>query len=504
MGKRIGTALVIALSVMGFLLLAPYSLAQDPSWGEAISISNTEASSWFPAVAVDSMGRVHVVWTENWRNEEQESATDALFYAVWNGESWATPNDLYSATQAAAYTLRPSLVIDRADTLHLLYRHPTVFYHMRTSAEAAWSAMDWSDPHRVSGSGESGWADLAIDSQGVLHAVWSEQVTYKSSEEEVLVTSDLFYRHSSDGGLSWSIPQNLSQSKNPISNSLHIHIDDQDVIHVVWDEEQTSRYASSTDGGDSWIGPVAFYSIAGTPRQIVSAVDGEGQIVIAWRTIPNEAQPEEKRLVYYQTSSDGGYSWSMPDAIPGLLARSRNDTPFDAYDMAVDSAGHVHLVVVGQTNPREVGLSVLHTEWDGDEWSSFTRIFSTTDLPERPAITVSGGNQLHVVWFMRGVENQFSEEGEYQVWYSRGQSAAPATTPLPSPTPLPAPTATHTRAPVPSVTPYPTLAPETSSLPPGLDTESDEVIRLLFALLPLLMLVVIIFVVRRGWLKRLF
>jgi hypothetical protein len=821
------------LSLLAPLLLAPYSLARI-SWSEAIDISDTTASSWFPALTVDSKGRVHVVWTENWVDERQRLAIDSLLYTVWDGESWSATNDLYTSKQAEAYTLRPAIVTDRTDTLHLLYRYPTIFHYTSAPAESAWSARAWSDSHRISGRGESDWTDLAMDSKDIIHALWSESVTYilpggvsvllpgnsafdkaddswttytssdgladnnvlditvdawdlrwfvtdgglgvlsadgghwttftvadgllseqiqkvqidkeghkwlamhngvsvlndsgtpfdksddvwitytaadglagdnvlditadttgqvwfatdkgasvfsiadgqwmsftsadglvsdsvqaifvdqaghkwfgtprgasvlndgetpfvKSDDvwktftlesglvsnnvrviaaddrghkwfgttsglsllddggtpfddsddvwttfttrddlpdnrvtaintdaggnmwvgtaagvsvfspdndlrlsytvddgvaqrfittiavdqgggvwlgtlgsEEDYISSDVFYRHSADRGRTWSSPKNLSRSRSPIGNSLHLHIDAQDRIHVVWDEAQSCGYLSSSDSGETWSQRATFYSDAGIPHQIVVGVDGEGQTLVVWRIISERTRLDEQLPIYYQLSPDSGFSWSEPAPIPNVLARAFNDTPYDAYDMAGDSAGHLHLVAVGRAGTADTALSVLHTEWNGNFWSAPTSVFSTTDYPERPVITVSRGNRLHLVWFVRDAEHLFTGGGDYQVWYSRGRSAAPSVPPPPSPTPLPTPTVTPTPVPLPSPTPYPTRAPGSGELATNdLYTESDEILQLAVALLPLVLLILLIVLFRRGWFSRL-
>ncbi len=818
--------------------------AQGSGWSEPVNVSNSLTTSWFPAIAVDGLDRVHIVWSENFR-DRNGLASDCVWYAVWDGRSWSRPNDLFASPGDTrdSYTQRPALAVDRANNLHLLYRYPTTFYYMRAPADAAWSAQSWTSPHPVSG-GQGEWVDIAVDSNGVVHAIWSEMTiyvlpggvsvlspghtlfnkaddtwtTYTPSDglagdnvldiaidasglkwfatdgglsvlpadgsrwmtytardglvseqvQKVLIdglgnkwlatqngvsvlsdgatpfdnsddvwatytaadglasdnvldiavgttgqmwfatdkggsllsvadekwmtytaadgltsdfvqailvdqagykwfgtlrgvsvlddggtsfdksddvwmiytsedglgssdvlaiasddqgrkwfgttsglsilddggtpldhsddvwtsyttrdglpdnqvtavtidaggntwvgtaagagvfspdddrrvsytvddgmaqgfvtaivadpsgdvwlgtwggeqdyhSSDLFYRHSADGGKTWSSPENLSRSRSPIGRSLHLHIDTQDVIHVVWDEAQSCGYRSSSDGGEIWSQRATFYSPpsfppiggdeGGAPRQIVAGVGGRGEIMIAWRTASARTAAGEELPIYYQTSSDDGLSWSEPTPIPDLLARALNDTPFDAYDMAVDSAGHIHLVVVGRADAVDAPLSVLHTEWDGNSWSSPTKIFSTTDLPERPVIATSRGNQLHAVWFVRGTEGRFAGEGNYELWYSRGQSAAPSVPAPPSPTPLPTAALTPTPVPRPSSTPYPTLAPGTGGLPTGLYTESDEILQLAIALLPLILLILLVIAVKLGWLGKLF
>jgi hypothetical protein len=167
--------------------------------------------------------------------------------------------------------------------------------------------------------------------------------------------------------------------------------------------------------------------------------------------------------------------------------------------MATDSGGHVHLVVVGRLSPEEDRLGVYHLEWDGTSWSPPTAIYRGAGSPEYPRIVISEGNKLHVAWFVRGA---LWEGGNYEVWYSSSQSASPAQTPVPPPTSTPTLTATPLATATPTATPYPTLAPGGTALPDGLYTESDDLIKLLVGLAPVLILATAIFAVRFGWLRR--
>ncbi len=819
---RVTNLILIGSTLLSLsLAMGQQTLAQEGTWSEPVNISNSLTASWFPALTVDTVGRIHVVWTGSVRDQDG-NYNDSLLYTVWNGNSWSQPNDVATPPREGegAYTLRPVITVNRSDELYLLYRYPSIFHFMRAPADTAWSAQSWSDPHRISG-GESEWADMAIDSEGTIHVIWSEDVPYilpggmsvlepgnalfskaddfqtthlagdnitdiavdaagnrwiatdkgfsiisangnqksdytlsdglasekvqrilidktgnkwlatqngvnvlddkstpfdksddtwvtytaadglvsnnaldiavdstgqiwfatdkglsvfsetdqrwetyteadglasnfvqtifidqtgykwfgtrrgisvlndkktpfdKSDDnwitytyeeglessrvlairgdnrgrkwfstssglslledggtpfnasnnvwttytthdglpddqvtdlaiddngilwigtangvsafspdnerqlsytiddglaqsfitavaigqngdillgtqkgERQYISSDVFYRHSADGGQTWSSPQNLSQSRSPILNSLRLHVDAQDVIHAVWDEIPSCGYISSSNNGETWSKSTTLYAKTGSPRQAVVGVDNEGNVVIVWRMTLAGAGGDEELLIYYQLSADGGSSWSEPAVIPNLLARALNDTPYDAYDMAVDSAGHLHLLVIGRTNSTELLPSVLHIEWDGKRWSAPTKLFSATDPPERPAITVSRGNKLHVAWFVRAREDQFAGGGDYQVWYAQGQSDAPHSTPPPTLPPPPTPTLVPTQTPMPTSTPYPTLAPGTSDLPTGLRTESDELLQLATALLPLVLLVVLIMAIR--------
>ena len=217
--------------------------------------------------------------------------------------------------------------------------------------------------------------------------------------------------------------------------------------------------------------------------------------MLVWRTTIDAK-------IYYQWSADGARSWSAPSTLPRLFARPWGSS-FDMYDMARDSAGHIHLLVVGRESERwDAQLSVYYCEWDGDSWSSPIKVYSGDSFPEYPKITISHGNWLHAVWFVH--DGTWIEGAQREVYYSNTHSAAPYQTPVPSPTPTVTPAATPTATSMPAPTAYPTISSDTGGLPNGLNTENDELLQLMVALSPVALLVAAMVAARLGWLGKLF
>jgi len=478
--------------------------AQTGGWTTPVNVSNNPTASWFPDLAVDSLGNVHMVWCET-TPLEGGGHKEQVYYSMWDDQTWSTPSDIVPPSPDI---IRNAIAADQMGNLHMLFGgsvpsigHLNMFYK-RALVEEAWSAAQWSAPHRISQS-DSYRGDIVIDSKGVIHVTYDERVGYESEADSEaflpVVVSDIIYRHSTDGGQTWSYPVNLSSSSRTGSSRVQMEIDSSETIHITWDEgwELLGRgdpiygsYTFSTDGGETWA-PVASVSYPDSANaQLTVGSDGSGGVMLVWRTTSRDE-------IFYQWSSDGGNSWAPPAVIPGIFARPWW-TEFDMYDMATDSGGHIHLVVVGRLSPEEDRLGVYHLEWDGASWSPPTAIYWGAGFPEYPKIIISEGNKLHVAWFVR----DDPEEGNREVWYSSSQSASPAQTPVPPPTSTPTPTATPLATATPTATPYPTLAPVGTALPDGLYTESDELLRLLVGLAPVLILVTAILVIRFVWLRR--
>lgn len=330
-----------------------------------------------------------------------------------------------------------------------------------------------------------------------------QKITAVAEDQRVNVVcplcADIFYSHSTDGGKSWSPPINLSNSFTG-SVKPQLHLGGGGNVYVTWEEGEDwyahqgyptdSRFAHSPDGGNTWTDSTVFSFAQDTPQQITLGVGRPGELVVVWRL------PEENRF-YYQFSVDNGASWSQPKHIPGVVAKPWEHFSLDAYDAATDSAGHVHLLVLGRLFPGEKDLALIHLEWDGSEWSLPTRIYASSDPPEWPSIDVGVGNKVYATWFTRDQEHiSESEKGRYKVWVSFYQADAPSQpfSPLQVQTPTLASTDLEQVSSTPEPTPTLTIEVDTSGLPPGLDTESDEVRRLCIVLSPVaLVLLVIVF-----------
>ncbi len=505
--KCVGKTILYCLC-LAFLLLtsAPAGFAQTGTWSEPVNISHTSNGSWFPDLAVDSLGNVHVVWCET--TAVTRGHLEQVYYSMYNGQTWSEPSDIVPPSEDI---IRNAIAADRDGNLHMLFGGSAVnvlsMSYQKAPAVKARAASSWSAPHRLNqGNGYMG--DIAVDSKGTIHVIYDDIVCAGGMELQSCY-SDIFYRRSPDGGQTWSYPLNLFRSPATGSSHPQMEIDGHDTIHVAWDEGWDrltgdgnplySGYTFSTDGGETWE-PAIYLTYPQSPTQITVGGDDRGGVMLVWRAT---SRPE----FFYQWSADGGRSWLPPQVIPGILARpGQQGLHFDMYDMAADSAGRIHLVVVGREDlVEEAPLGVYHLTWEGKSWSEAEKIYSGARLyPEYTKIVIGRDNRLHTVWFTR--EDSW-EDGIREVWYSGNQpdGLPPASTTSassPPPASTPAPTLTQTPTPTPrlrpTATPYPTLLSGTTGLPAGLYTESDELLELAIALGPALLLTGGVIIIRLG------
>ncbi len=506
---RVSTVVLLSMSLL-MLSTNPPALAQAGAWSEPINISDTPNGSWFPDLAIDNLGNVHVVWSETeW--DEFETGTEYLLYTRREGQGWTEPNDLVAPSVTIK---RNTIAVDTLGNIYLAFleddypRHKRGIYFRHAPVDAAHSAAAWSDWHFIGGRDIGYVADVVVDRENTLHVIYTESSGAEPSDLCPRGScSDVFYRNSHDFGRTWSTPVNLSQSA-PGTKRIGLMVDGQGRIHAFWDEggdrnmpdvKIGSAHTVSRDDGLTWSAPVLITSTLGAPQQIVAGYDGRGQTVIVWR--PVAVDPEERKTaderVYYQVSADG-VSWSDPAPIPGILGRMDNTiyAGYDVYDMATDSAGNLHLVGALRLSELDPAPSIVHIEWDGERWSTPERVSAGPGFPEHPRIVVERGNVLHVVWEAK--ESGTLGAQRIDVWYSTKQLETAALTPVPTPMPSPTPTLTPPPSPTPAATPYPTVAGVSSGLPDGLDTEGDEVFRLAIALSPAVLVISLVIALKMG------
>ena len=485
---------------LGLLLvsavLPAQATAQVRNWSMPIPLG----AYWFPDVAVDASGRVHAVWSSG------VDGFNTVMYAAKEETGWSRPVDIAAMRQIAggSEASRPTLLIDSHNALHLTYRYTSIYYTQAPAGGAGVPVL-WRAPLEID---EGYFSRIVQDRQGVLHLIFTQNVQTESCR----VCYHVFYMRSVDDGLSWSDPVDVSVQLTGAAKPQLI-VDRQDNLHVVWEsgyggsygqlsDPTTVMYVASYDGGDSWSRPFALApgrggSTAAMARNVTIAEDGNDHLIVVWWAIPEDT-------IYYQLSRDAGRTWSQPTTVPDALGIwALYQSRLDSYATAVDSAGRVHLVMVGRRIPEQTRAELLHLIWDGSTWSPPSVVASyERDMPEWPRIAVGLGNQLHLVWFVRDAESIFnSDAGNYQVWYASGATDSPAIAPvsvplIPPPTPI-----IDTAAAIVIATPTSQIVPvsvddvaqpSNSLMTPNLRSENDEVLLLLLSTVPVLAIVLLI------------
>lgn len=423
----------------------PKAPAATTTWEPALQVPG-DKQAWFPDVAIDPAGTVHIVWNTSEETSATQTGSEAtsqgptvqdyLMYGQFGSPNLAPPTDIGIAHGGEA--IRNAILLDRDGTVDVLYRSGEHIWFIKAPVSGAPRASAWSAPRRLSGNGTAYYAAIAQDASGTLHVLYTENAPIDVPQAAAATRREsLFYRRSSDGGATWSSAIRLSSTTTLRGTTRpQIRISGTTVV-VAWDEGYDNINAKgdpaiggirrSLDGGRTWQ-PIQVIADSDVPiEQMTFAFGKENRALLVWREVG-------KDIVRFATSDTAGASWSAPLTVPNIIARPYLlKHQFDRYALAADSTGVFHLLAVGQVGSPDQ-LALLHLELRDGTWSAPQSVYSGQGLPEYPGIATDGGNHITVSFFVR--DNLF-EIGNYRVWRVDGVMVAPAVAPRPVPTVVP-------------------------------------------------------------------
>ena len=168
------------------------------------------------AIAVDSIGHIHVVWWDDSTYHQEiyyKKSTDG-------GTSWSTQQ----LTDNSAYSYFPRIAVDANNHIYITW-HDTVSgnseVYMKKSTNGG---ATWTNKRLTWNSGFSGLATPVTDSNDHIHIGWSDSPPASNPE--------IYYRKSTDGGATWA-KQRLTWT-SAVSTQADLAVDSNNKVHLVW------------------------------------------------------------------------------------------------------------------------------------------------------------------------------------------------------------------------------------------------------------------------------
>jgi len=407
--------------------------AEPPAWSAPISLSEEGAWPGTPAMAADSEGRIHLLWS---RATSAAGVTVALDYLRWDpaageGTLASRPAEIWSASDGQAST--PALAAV-GDMLHAVWsggRDGEILYS-RAEAREAYGSGGWSEPLVLPAPSAVGASPAIVaDAYGVLHVVYAVPLNERRG---------IYYTRSADGGVSWSDAAAVFDAEAAgwaMAAHPALAVDAQGVVHVAWTQAALPGplsplgvyYARSTDQGSTWT--EALQVVEGAYDWPRLAATGTGQVHLLWSAAGSGE-------AWQQWSTDGGQGWSRPAQVRGWRNVPGPLSP------AGDGAGALHLAGIGQDDVGEPAL--LYAAWDGGQWSAVEtyRLEVGGQVPAGLGLLVQSAQGRVSVAFRAATAT-----GQ-RVWVTQCAvpqvevAPAPTLTPLPTPTVLPSPSPSPT------------------------------------------------------------
>ncbi len=319
---------------------------------------------------------------------------------------------------------RPDIAVQKMD-IH-------VIYHLWESSSweinyinSSDGGNTWNPSKRIST--DDGWnsqyAKIAVNGSEI-HVVW---VDYRHRDESFPFNTELYYKRSLDGGITWDDGLgNVGQDRrltNAFYESTEASISvEGDTVHVVWGDTRNGvttgdiYYMRSLDKGATWddgLGNV------GQDRRLTTNATNHGPstvavngstIHVAW---VDEVWPGPNYYLYYRNSTDNGFSWN-----PIILLNGGVNGP-NRVDITV-YGNDVHIVWDAAYDDKDIYY--INSTDAGGYWSIPLRIsINDTFNSYWPRIVVTN-NMRHIAWWD-------DRDGNSEIYYKRFPDFSTDTTP---------------------------------------------------------------------------
>lgn len=180
-----------------------------------------------PAVIHDNSNVLHIVW------EDFSAGNFELFHkrSTNGGTSWEAPKRL---TWTSGTSADACLAVNSGSGFFITYHdntpsHFEIYFKRSMDRGITWSAVQrltWNAANTQNPS-------ITVDSINDIHCVWESM--------SPVAYTDLYYKSSSDNGNTWTLVKRLTYSSGASTNPF-VAVDSNDVLHLVWSETSPGNW----------------------------------------------------------------------------------------------------------------------------------------------------------------------------------------------------------------------------------------------------------------------
>ncbi len=205
-----------------------YSIA-DENWSNITIISEGVKNKYsqYPIIKLDSRNRIHVIWRER-------GTQNYLKYRYYNGSYWG---DVKTVVQLNKTTFAHDLVVDKDENIHFVWNNKNKTQNYELFFRSYSLINDkWTNIQQITNSSRASLSpNLAIDASNNMHLVWVQGTTNSTYPE-------IQYKKILDNN--WTLNSSIIVS-NPddiISQRPSITLDENDILHIVWEDSTYPYY----------------------------------------------------------------------------------------------------------------------------------------------------------------------------------------------------------------------------------------------------------------------
>jgi hypothetical protein len=258
------------------------------------SITPEDRGAFSPRLAVDSNEALNVAWSDTLgggRRVMFARSTD-------QGDTFSEEMDI-SRSQGEAF--EPEIAVDPSDAINVAWEDDAPGVNSIMFSRSTDQGKTFSAPLQVSkGTDPASEAHIASDGAGRLSVVWVQ-----GNDD----AKQAYYARSTDGGLTFSDPINLSNSAGA-SISKPLVTTFRDIVYVAYQNEARRDMqvylVKSTNAGASFSGPMQVSNAnnnRGRAHSAAMVVDSRGTLHIVW--IDASIVGDDEGLLFYSNSTNG-------------------------------------------------------------------------------------------------------------------------------------------------------------------------------------------------------
>jgi hypothetical protein len=315
---------------------------------EVVSTESTK-NSFVPSLVVDSVGNAHVTWYD-WTNYSGAGTDIDIFYKYWNATTNTWNITEVVSTESTGTSWFPSLAVDVFGNVHVVWEDQTNYSSCKFGTEfydtfyKRWNATTstWTTTEVISteSTEDSRGVSIAMDVTGNAHIVWDDLTDYGGSGSD----RDLFCKRWNATTSMWTTTEVVSTESINGSAGPSIVVDGAGNVHLTWHDIINSS-GSGTDydifykrwnaTSSTWttVEVVSTESINDSYNPSI-AMDGAGNLHVAWNDKTNYSGAGTDTDVFYKFQVENEYPYvSQPiDIITTALGKETiNWTLFDDY-----------------------------------------------------------------------------------------------------------------------------------------------------------------------------
>lgn len=252
--------------------------------------------------------------------------------------------------------------------------------------------LSWGADTRLTNTNNSSSELVSVSVSGsVVHLVWLD---YRDGNAEI------YYKRSTDDGVNWEtdlrLTNNTFDSQSP---SLSVSVQH---LHTVWYDNRDGNYEiyykRSTDGGVSWGADTRLTNNSGQSWYPSVSISGSS-VHVVWYD-GRDGNDE----IYYKRSTDGGVNW-------GADTRLTNNAALSQRPSVAATGTDVHVLWTDFRDGSDAEIYFKRSTDGGANWETDIRLTNSIGNSYNPSVTVSG-SALHIVWY----DNR---DGNQEIYYKR-------------------------------------------------------------------------------------